>query len=406
MAVIGWDIGGVNTKVARVDSGIVRATLSRPFEVQRDPASLTGLLITLAREVGATTPDRHAVTMTAELSQMFRTKRDGVAFVLDAVVKAFGDAQISVYTVDGRFLSVPDAKANPLDVAASNWSATASVVARDHPDTILIDIGTTTTDIIPIVRGRVTATGKTDPDRLASGELVYTGALRTPVESIVRHVPLGAANAGVSAEGFALIGDVHVWRNDLTPEDYTVPTPDTRPATRAFARERIARVVCADREMLDDQAISRIADHVAATQSAQVAHAIRRVRARHPSLRSSHAAVVTGLGAFIAERAAREAGLTPIPLAETVGAAAARSAPAVAVALLLERGPNSVELSKTPTPTRAPNDPASSTVDVVVKIGGGLLAHPAELRSVLNVVRDSSHDVRLALVPGEDHSPT
>jgi aspartokinase-like uncharacterized kinase len=191
-----------------------------------------------------------------------------------------------------------------------------------------------------------------------------------------------------------------VWRNDLAVEDYTVPTPDARPATRAFARERIARVVCADREMLDDQAISRIADHVAAAQSAQVAHAIRRVRARHAALRSSHTAVITGLGAFIADRAAREARLTPIPLAETMGTAAARSAPAAAVALLLERGAGSIDLRAITNPPRTPNDHTSSTVDVVVKIGGGLLAHPSELRSVLNVVRDSSHDVRLAMVPG------
>ncbi len=68
----------------------------------------------------------------------------------------------------------------PLTVAASNWVATALVVADEVPDAILIDMGSTTTDIIPIVGGVVRAIGLTDPDRLASGELVYTGALRTP----------------------------------------------------------------------------------------------------------------------------------------------------------------------------------------------------------------------------------
>jgi hypothetical protein len=33
---------------------------------------------------------------------------------------------------------------------------------------------------------------------------------------------------GMSAEGFALSGDVHVWRGELVPADYTVPTPDGR----------------------------------------------------------------------------------------------------------------------------------------------------------------------------------
>ena len=65
----------------------------------------------------------------------------------------------------------------------ANWSATAWAVAERHPDTLLVDIGTTSTDIIPIVSGSVAALGHTDPDRLLSGELVYTGAVRTPAVS-------------------------------------------------------------------------------------------------------------------------------------------------------------------------------------------------------------------------------
>ncbi len=396
MAVIGWDIGGVNTKVSRVEGGVARAALAHPFELQRDPHALASVLTTLARRVGASSRDRHAVTMTAELSQWFRTKRDGVAFVVDALTTAFAGGDVNVYTVDGRFVSAAVAITEPLAVAASNWAATARIVALDHPNTILIDTGTTTTDIIPVVDGMVAALGATDPERLATGELVYTGALRTPVEAIVQHVPLGDRLAGVSAEGFALVGDVHVWRGDLSSEDYTVPAPDGRPATREFVRERIARVVCADREMLDDTAISRIADAVAASQSEQIASAIRRVRARHPSL---FTAVVTGLGAFMADRAARAAGLTPIALADSFGVAAARAAPAAAVALLLE--------SADGRSTRVP-DVGSSVVpnvgyrvtDVVVKIGGALLAHPSRLRSVTDAVVAAARHARIVVVPG------
>ncbi len=116
--------------------------------------------------------------MTAELSQMFRTKRDGVAFVLDALQAAFPTSEIRVFAVDGRFLPPAEARSAPLAVAAANWSATAHLVALDHPNALLIDTGTTTTDIIPISGGLVVSRGRTDPERLASGELVYTGALR------------------------------------------------------------------------------------------------------------------------------------------------------------------------------------------------------------------------------------
>lgn len=329
--VIGWDIGGVNTKVARVQDGRVLVALSHPYEIQRHPAALGPLLTTLATQVGFTASDRHAVTMTAELSQMFRTKRDGVAFVLDAVSSAFPSADIHVYSVDGRFLSPAVARCEPLAVAASNWAATARVVAATYPNAILIDIGTTSTDIIPIENGEVVAVGTTDPARLASGELVYSGALRTAVEAITTVVPLGDTTASVSAEAFALVGDVHVWRGDLSSDDYSVPTPDARPTSREFAGERIARIVCADREMLDDRAISAIADAVASAQVDVIARAITRVRARQTRL---HTAVVTGLGSFIAVRAARQAGLHVVRLADSMGDDVSRCAPAAAAALL------------------------------------------------------------------------
>jgi probable H4MPT-linked C1 transfer pathway protein len=333
---LGWDIGGVNTKVARVRDGEVLAVRVRPFELQRDPANLVPLLRELTVDVGADpgASEPCAVTMTAELSQLFRTKREGVGFVLDAVEDAFPLAAIHVFAVDGRFLPVAEARQHPLLVAAANWAATARLAAVYHRDAILVDMGTTTTDIIPIAGGEVAATGTTDPDRLASGELVYTGALRTPVEAVVRRVPYRAGTATVSAEAFALMGDVHVWRGDLDPRDYTVPTPDGRPVTHECCGERLARVICADRDMLDEHDIARVAAACADAQVAQVAAGIEQVRGRHPSLRT---AVVVGLGAFAAAAAARAAGLTVVELSPALEAGSLRSAPAAAVALLGEQ---------------------------------------------------------------------
>src|SRR5205814_7858524 len=186
--------------------------------------------------------------------------REGVGFVLDAVMEAFPHACVRVWTVDARWLTPAQARCEPQAVAAANWAATAHCVARLDPDCLLIDVGSTTTDIVPIAGGVPRAAGRNDTERLREGELVYTGALRTPTEAIAATVPVGGRPTGVSAEGFALAGDVHLWRGDLTPEDYSVPTPDGRPATRAFAGERLARVVCADREMLDDAGVDAIAD--------------------------------------------------------------------------------------------------------------------------------------------------
>jgi probable H4MPT-linked C1 transfer pathway protein len=329
---LGWDIGGVNTKVSRVQGGHVLDTRVRPFEVQRDPAALVAVLRELATSVGSTGTEPHAVTMTAELSQMFRTKRDGVAFVLDAVSAAFPNATIYIYTTDERFLASNDARRLPLSVAAANWVATAAIVGRTVDTALLVDIGTTTTDVIPVVGGRVVAQGRTDPGRLATGELLYLGVVRTPVEAIVSAVPVGHDWVGVSAEGFALAGDVHVWRGTISQDMYSVTPPDGRPTTREFAGERLARVVCADRTMLDDDAIDALAAHIADAQIARTATAIRRVTTVHPTIGMG---VVAGLGAPIASAALARAGLTARSLADSLGAPASVAAPSAAVALLL-----------------------------------------------------------------------
>src|SRR5262249_22201929 len=248
---------------------------SRPFEIWRAKGDLHALLLAMAAELPAA--DATAVTMTAELSDAFRTKREGVGFVLDAVT-GVGPEPVWVLTTAGAFVDVPPARARPPEVAAANWSATASLVARHVPAAaILVDVGSTTADVVPIQAGRVTARGRTDPERLLAGELVYTGVLRTPVAAIVPRVPLRGGQCPVAWEWFAVSGDVHVLLGDLGAEDYTCPTPDGRPATPEYAVERLARVVCADVEMLGAEEIRAIAQAVAEAQERQVAAAIATV---------------------------------------------------------------------------------------------------------------------------------
>src|SRR2546428_2338412 len=223
-AVLGWDVGGVNTKVARVVRGTVAAARAQPYEIQRDPTALGSLPARLAAEQGAGGA-AHAVTMAAELSQFFRTKREGVRFVLDAVTAACPGADVRVYAADGRFLSVAAARIEPLAVAAANWAATAQLVARSFPEAIVIDTGTTTTDIIPIASGRVAARGRTDHERLREGELVYTTALRTPAAAITHTALLHGARTSLAAHGCAHAGGGHLWLCRLAPEDHTVPAP-------------------------------------------------------------------------------------------------------------------------------------------------------------------------------------
>lgn len=331
--VLGWDIGGANLKVARVVDGAVVAALEEPFALWRDPGRLPEALARLAARAGGGSPTM-AVTLTAELADCFATKREGVAFVLDALRIAFPGCEIRVYGVDGRFRDPDAARRAPLRVAAANWAAAAAFVARRHPDALLIDVGSTTTDIIPIVAGRIAARGRTDPGRLMNGELVYTGVLRSPVMSIVRRVPLRGGWCRVAAEHFAIAADVHCWLRHIPPDAYRCETPDGRGAGRREAAARIARTVCADLEMLSPRDVTRIARHVARAQRARIVAAIRQVLGRLGAA-APRLALAAGAGAFLARDAARAAGLDVVDLAGTLEPAAARALPAAAVAWLL-----------------------------------------------------------------------
>jgi probable H4MPT-linked C1 transfer pathway protein len=275
-----------------------------------------------------------AVTMTAELADCFANKREGVAFVLDALAGAFPDAHLSVYGVDGRFRSIDVAKADPVRVAAANWRASATLLARSFPDAIFVDAGSTTTDVIPIVAGRVAVRGRTDPTRLRSGELVYTGALRTPVCAIVRYLPFRRRRCRVAAEHFAIAADAYRWLDRISEAGYTCDTADGRGKGRGESGARLARMICADLEMLTEADVTAIALHVERAQVRQVSGGLEQVRRRLGSA-CPVLAVIAGQGAFLGRAAAERCGLATHELADDLGNAAARAVPAAAVALLL-----------------------------------------------------------------------
>jgi hypothetical protein len=327
--IIGWDIGGANIKAALAGRPGQAAPIvvERPFALWREPHRLTDVLIEIADRLGFA--QAMAVTVTAELADCFATKREGIGFVLDALERAFPSAAKWIYGVDGTFRTVEAARRRPLRVAAANWMASATLAARTFPDGLFIDVGSTTTDIIPLAGGRVAARGRTDPARLRSGELVYTGALRTPVCAIVRSVPLRGRRCRVAAEAFAVAADAHLWLGHIEDREYTCETADGRGRSREEAAARLARMVCADLELLGPDEVTVIAGAVARAQIRQIASGIRQVM-RRLGARAPREAVIVGRGAFLATAAAREIGLDTREPAN-----AAFATPASAVALLL-----------------------------------------------------------------------
>lgn len=332
MRVLGLDIGGANIKAATETA----AALSIPLEIWRSPDRLIDVLVPIMDRFSAA--ELLAVTMTAELADCFATKSDGIDRVLRTVEVVAGKRPICVWQTSGEFASTQEARDEPRLTAAANWHAQATFVGRLVPrgSALLIDIGSTTTDLIPLVDGLPLPTGRTDIERLQSGELVYCGVRRTPLCALTNCVPLAGTDCAVAAELFATIFDVYLTLGDIAENSSDCLTANGRPATQAAAHDRIARSIGGDITEITTEDTHRIAEHIAATQLQRLCEAAERVASRMPGACDN--VLISGSGSFLARRVAtntprlKNAAITALP--ELFGPRVSDAACAFAVAKL------------------------------------------------------------------------
>jgi len=333
VTVLGLDIGGANIKAA-TSSGKSAAIA---FPLWRHPERLADQVAALHR--GWPECDRVALTMTGELADCYATKSAGVSQIISAVSQAIPDLPLAVWTTRGEFVTAAEAQRAPLDAAAANWHALTTWIAQQLPDSsgILVDIGSTTTDIIPFHAGRPTAIGLTDFRRLRHGELVYTGVRRTPLCAVAASVPVRGSMTPVAAELFATTLDVYLWLGLIAEDVNNRDTANGQPATREAAYDRLVRMVCCDRDELTSQEGDTLAEFWARSQRSQIVEALDQVASR--STQTLNTVVLSGSGEFLARQVVDTvpelSQVERISIAERWGNGLATAACAVAVAQLL-----------------------------------------------------------------------
>ena len=337
MSVLGLDVGGASLKAA-TDAGVA---VSRRFPLWRRPAGLADALDDLCRPLAF---DRLAVTMTGELCDGFATRAEGVHAILDAVrtfAERRGSIGVQVWQTDGTFIPVAQARQRIWETASANWLATATLVAAEHPgeNALLIDVGSTTTDIVPLAGGVPVPVGRTDHERLVAGELVYQGVRRTPVPTAVDALTVAGRRCPVMNEVFATAADVHVLLGEIAADPDDTDTADGRPLTLAAAAARLARTVGLDADTLTATATIALAVQVRDRQRQRVAHAVAAVARRSLNGRCG-LVVAAGEGEFLARHAAFGLdGVSILSLADHWDAERSRAACAYAVARLAADAP-------------------------------------------------------------------
>lgn len=301
---IGIDVGGANLKI--VDDHGAHIHYCPLWE----HAPVTSLL-----DQYSTSPqDTAAVVMSGELADCFSDKMQGISFIVDAVKKSFPLARF--YGTDGQFhdRAVPQ-------LGAANWLASADYLRAAYPDAVLLDIGSTTADIIPLSRFDALL-GLTDLKRLQKGYLLYTGMLRGNIATLVHSVLLDGIPTPVSSEFFATSADVHLVLGHITPEEYTVDTPDHKEKTKEASRKRLARLVCADPEEIGQNGIQQIAGQFWEQQRQLICGQVQRVAAES----CAGEIIVAGIGAslFVQELGGTDLNMTLGPVAGALPAFAVR----------------------------------------------------------------------------------
>ena len=334
--VIGWDLGGANLKLARVDDGRVTHAAQIPCPIRQDAGKFDAALadaLRLCPEDAA-----QAVTMTGELSDVFADRAEGVAYLV-GLMRDVSDGEALFYAGESGFLDCIRAIERSPEVASANWQASAALAASLVPEGLLVDVGTTTTDIVPLKAGTVAARGFSDGERLTEGELIYSGAVRTPVMAVARTVPFKGRLQGVAAERFATMADVWRLLGELPADADPYPTPDLKGKSTQESAARLARMLGRDASEAGLLAWRDVAVHFADAQLGEIEAAAMGLALRD-DIFADAPVIGAGCGRFIAREVAHRIGRPFYEFSELIDCApeirdaAAICAPAVATGLL------------------------------------------------------------------------
>ncbi|MCQ8783161.1 hydantoinase/oxoprolinase family protein [Mangrovibrevibacter kandeliae] len=333
---LGWDVGGAHLKAALAEDGRIVRVWQRATPIWQDLRSLEESLdeiLGVADDV-----DRHAVTMTGELSDLFANRADGVERLTNILSARLG-RRMELYAGRAGFVPASAAPHRYADIASANWHATASLAATTMDEALVMDMGSTTTDIVPVAGKATRAAGYTDAERMVAGELVYQGFTRTSLMAVAERVPFAGTLGPVMSEHFATMADVERLLDCLEEDDDQYPAADGKAKTLEASRARLARMIGRDASEASLEAWAALAQCFAEAQLRKVHDAALQVLSRG-GLSDEAPVVVAGIGRPQLRRVAARLDRGVVDFADLLDCpsdlrdAVTRVAPAAALAVL------------------------------------------------------------------------
>jgi probable H4MPT-linked C1 transfer pathway protein len=341
-AVIGWDLGGAHLKAARIAaSGSVEAVVQVACPLWQGLPQLHGAISEALPALGDAA--LHAITMTGEMVDLFADRRQGVNRLLATMGERLPSRTLRVYAGPSGFLDADRTGESERQIASANWFASGMLVAAQEGTALLVDVGSTTVDLVPVAGGRVLARGRDDADRLVTGELLYTGVVRTPLMALAPEAPFAGEWLPLMAEYFATTADVYRLTGELPEGADLHPAADGGEKTESASARRLARMVGRDLDSAPGPAWKRLAAWLARAQIRRLEDACDRILSRG-ELPEGAPIVGAGVGRFLLPALAGRLGRPYrdfgelLPVNAALAGRASDCAPAVAVAWLARRG--------------------------------------------------------------------
>lgn len=303
---MGWDLGGAHLKIAALSAdGTVAAVRQYPCPLWQGISALETALEQAFRDLDGPTFGRHAVTMTGELVDGFSDRVEGVLRLVAIMAERCGSDWVRIFAGRTGFLRPTEVSPDHATaIASANWLATALWSARQISDGLLIDIGSTTTDLILIASGEVCCRGYTDHERMRYDELIYTGVVRTPVMTLSETVPFAGEWTTLMAEHFATTADVYRLTGELAEHADQMPAADGGDKTVSGSMRRLARLVGRDCESAPPAAWRHLARFLRECQLARIHRAVERQLSRD-LLIAEAPWIGAGVGRFLVRELAR-----------------------------------------------------------------------------------------------------
>ena len=231
-AVLGLDIGGNHSKFTLLkkkgdtfvcDAGCVALGPGAP--------TLFDVLKNLSRDAGDNVDAIGVIT--SYPAGLSLTYEEGLSFTIKQMLRVFPEECIYIADFSGSLHRIYDLEVeDPFIFSATNFFGSGKIGTHLMEEGIVIDTGSTSTDILAIKHGKISLMGP-DNKRLKRhlvGEMNWLGVLATPLSLVSRYVPFKGRMVPIS-QGDFYISDVF---NMLYPEKlksiskmYGRPLPDS-----------------------------------------------------------------------------------------------------------------------------------------------------------------------------------